>query len=55
MFSRKKVVASGDTDLVEGMIIDDTYLQEENMKAKKDDEKSPKRQQKKYRGNIFHV
>jgi DNA-directed RNA polymerase subunit beta' len=36
MFSRKKVVASGDTDLVEGMIIDDTYLQEENMKAKKD-------------------
>lgn len=34
MFSRKKVINSGGTDLVEGMIIDDTYLQEENMKAK---------------------
>jgi DNA-directed RNA polymerase subunit beta' len=36
MFSRKKVVSAGDTDLVEGMIVDDTYLQEENMLAKKE-------------------
>jgi DNA-directed RNA polymerase subunit beta' len=36
MFSRKKVVSAGDTNLVEGMIVDDTYLQEENMLAKKE-------------------
>ncbi len=34
MFSRRRVVSGGDTNLTEGMIIDETQLQEENAKAK---------------------
>jgi DNA-directed RNA polymerase subunit beta' len=34
MFSRRRVVSPGDTNLTEGMIIDDTQLYEENAKAK---------------------
>ncbi|HEY4494755.1 MAG TPA: DNA-directed RNA polymerase subunit beta' [Candidatus Paceibacterota bacterium] len=34
MFSRNKVSFGGDTNLTEGMIIDELQLQEENMKAK---------------------
>ncbi len=34
MFSRRRVTLGGDTNLTEGMIIDELQLQEENMKAK---------------------
>ncbi|MEK7646428.1 MAG: DNA-directed RNA polymerase subunit beta' [Patescibacteria group bacterium] len=34
MFSRRRVVKAGDTDLTEGMIVDDTYLFEENAETK---------------------
>ena len=34
MFSRRRVTEAGDTDLSDGMIVDETYLQEENAKAK---------------------
>lgn len=34
MFSRRRVVESGDTDLTEGMIVDDIHLAEENASAK---------------------
>ena len=34
MFSRKRVTFGGDTNLTEGMIVDETQLQEENSKAK---------------------
>ncbi len=34
MFSRRKVVSAGDTDLTEGMIVDDIQLFEENKAAK---------------------
>jgi DNA-directed RNA polymerase subunit beta' len=34
MFSRRKVTLAGDTNFAEGMIVDDTYLREENEKAK---------------------
>ncbi len=34
MFSRRKITLAGDTNFAEGMIIDDTYLREENDKAK---------------------
>ena len=36
MFSRRRVKDAGDTNLTEGMVVDDTYLGEENMLAKKD-------------------
>jgi DNA-directed RNA polymerase subunit beta' len=34
MFSRRKISDGGDTNLTEGMIVDELYLQEENAKAK---------------------
>lgn len=34
MFSRRRVTLAGDTNLAEGMIVDDIYLKEENEKAK---------------------
>ncbi len=34
MFSRRRVKDAGDTNLTEGMIVDDTYLSEENLAAK---------------------
>ncbi|MDP3962259.1 MAG: DNA-directed RNA polymerase subunit beta', partial [bacterium] len=34
MFSRRKVTLGGDTNLTEGMIVDEVQLQDENMKAK---------------------
>jgi DNA-directed RNA polymerase subunit beta' len=37
MFSRRRVVNAGNTNLAEGMIIDDTQLHEENDKAKSED------------------
>jgi DNA-directed RNA polymerase subunit beta' len=37
MFSRRKVVEAGNTNFAEGMIVDDTYLREENDKAKEID------------------
>ncbi|HEY9583667.1 MAG TPA: DNA-directed RNA polymerase subunit beta' [Candidatus Paceibacterota bacterium] len=42
MFSRKKVTESGDTNLSEGTIIDDTQLQEENAKTKQNGGKGAK-------------
>jgi DNA-directed RNA polymerase subunit beta' len=40
MFSRRRVVTAGDTELTEGMIVDDIYLFEEN-KAVKDEGGTP--------------
>jgi DNA-directed RNA polymerase subunit beta' len=37
MFSRRKVTEAGNTNFAEGMIVDDTYLREENDKAKETD------------------
>jgi DNA-directed RNA polymerase subunit beta' len=34
MFSRRKITLGGDTNLTEGMIVDELHLQEENSKAK---------------------
>ncbi len=36
MFSRRRVKDAGDTNLTEGMVVDDTYLSEENAIAKND-------------------
>ncbi len=36
MFSRRRVKDAGDTNLTEGMVVDDTYLSEENAIAKAD-------------------
>ncbi|MEN9524185.1 MAG: hypothetical protein RL536_254, partial [Candidatus Parcubacteria bacterium] len=36
MFSRRRVKDAGDTNLTEGMVVDDTYLAEENAVAKAD-------------------
>jgi len=36
MFSRRRVKDAGDTNLTEGMVVDDTYLSEENATAKQE-------------------
>jgi DNA-directed RNA polymerase subunit beta' len=45
MFSRRRVVSPGDTNLTEGMIIDDTQLYEENAKAKEAGKEGAKAEQ----------